>query len=385
MEDHKPEWYAQARKGPFGNDKFTTHHADNVMRQIQGDQQRRKSHSGKRLRVQMLTAVSFILLLGVFFLSGRPFGHEPNEARQGAGSSQFTEAELQQTAEQAMQDILGKSHSLDHKEWLVNQQQIFFSYQIGEESAYIWINYETGELVRAEMSAILTTAELDAELLTQAEEVKAKLGFAGDPDFEVLRYAEYDAAQDSVTQIANNFKAGKWRIGFVNGEFDYASATLEASAVPVDARQAGDTALKLLRGSGDTELKLAFRAIGEDGDTLTLNYGSEALVTLDTATNKVQQVSDINLKQSEQSDAGDLTFLDRKLSNVDGDPLREKAALLLDKIFGIVNVDEYSFVKKGEEPGNLTFHKLGNPEITVYYDSDLTIWKMELDSAANKL
>lgn len=384
MEDHKPEWYTQAQKGPFGNEKFTTDHADNVMRRIQGDQQRMRSQSGKRLRVRMLAAASFVILLGlgIFVFSGRPSGEVTNEPAQAAVSTQFTEAELQQTAEQAVQDFLGKSYSFDHREWLNKQKQIFFSYKKGENSADIWINYETGELAQAKMSAVLSADKIGSEMQSRAEELKAKLGYADDSAYDVFRYVEYDAGKATALQIQNNFRAEKWRIGFVNGEFEYASATIEVSAVTEEARNASEKALLLLGGNGDAELTLAFRAIGEGEDTLTLHYGSEAAVTIDTATQKIQQVYDQKLDKREKADAEALAIMDRKLSMIDGDPLREKVAPILSNIFGIANLYEYSLIKRGQESGNVTFYKLGNSHITVYYDIDLTIWKVKLDDSS---
>ncbi|WP_339188376.1 hypothetical protein MKY54_25685 [Paenibacillus sp. FSL P2-0121] len=386
MEDHKPEWYAQARKGPFGNEMFTMRHADNVIRRIQEDQQGAKSYSGKRLPVQLLAVASFIVLLGlgVFFLNGRFLGNESSNPAQTEVSSHFTEAELQRNADQVMQSLLGKTYPLDHREWLKEQQQIFYSYQKGEDSAYIWINYETGELVQTKMSRILTAAEIDAEMNTRAEEIKGKLGYANDSAYEVLRYAEYDVTQHSGVKIENNFRAEKWRIGFVNGEFDYASATLEASAVSEEMRQAGEQALKVLRGNGGEELSLVFRAMDKDQDTLTLQYGSKVSVTFDTVTRRIEQISDTNPRASDKTDPKQLTVLDRELSLIDGDRLREKAAPLLTKIFSVADVSEYSLLKRDQEPGNLTFHKLGSPEITVYYDSDLTIWKVKEDLPASQ-
>jgi len=387
MEDHKPEWYAQARKGPFGNEKFTMRHADNVIRRIQEDQQGAKSYSGKRLPVQLLAVASFIVLLGlgVFFLNGRFLGNDSSNPAQTEVSSHFTEAELQRNADQVMQSLLGKTYPLDHREWLKEQQQIFYSYQKGEDSAYIWINYETGELVQTKMSRILTAAEIDAEMNTRAEEIKGKLGYANDLAYEVLRYVEYDVTQHSGVKIENNFRAEKWRIGFVNGEFDYASATLEASTVSEEMRQAGEEALKVLRGNGgDEELSLVFRAMDKDQDTLTLQYGSKVSVTFDTVTRRIEQISDTNPRASDKTDPKQLTVLDRELSLIDGDRLREKAAPLLTKIFSVADVGEYSLLKRDQEPGNLTFHKLGSPEITVYYDSDLTIWKVKEDLPASQ-
>ncbi|WP_143766602.1 hypothetical protein NST68_25090 [Paenibacillus sp. FSL E2-0230] len=386
MEDHKPEWYAQARKGPFGNEKFTMRHADNVIRRIQEDQQGAKSYSGKRLPVQLLAVASFIVLLGlgVFFLNGRFLGNESSNPAQTEVSSHFTEAELQRNADQVMQSLLGKTYPLDHREWLKEQQQIFYSYQKGEDSAYIWINYETGELVQTKMSRILTAAEIDAEMNTRAEEIKGKLGYANDSAYEVLRYVEYDVTQHSGVKIENNFRAEKWRIGFVNGEFDYASATLEASTVSEEMRQAGEQALKVLRGNGGEELSLVFRAMDKDQDTLTLQYGSKVSVTFDTVTRRIEQISDTNPRASDKTDPKQLTVLDRELSLIDGDRLREKAAPLLTKIFSVADVSEYSLLKRDQEPGNLTFHKLGSPEITVYYDSDLTIWKVKEDLPASQ-
>ncbi|WP_162636836.1 hypothetical protein [Paenibacillus odorifer] len=387
MEDHKPEWYAKARKGPFGNKKFTMRHADNVIRRIQEDQQRAESYSGKRLPVQLLAVASFIVLLGlgVFFLNGRFLGNESSNPAQTEVSSHFTEAELQRNADQVMQSLLGKTYPLDHREWLKEQQQIFYSYQKDEDSAYIWIDYETGELVQTKMSAMLTTAEIDAEMKTRAEEIKGKLGYANDSAYDVLRYVEYDAKQHSGVKIENNFRAEKWRIGFVNGEFDYASATLEASAVSEETRQAGEEALKILRGTGgDEELSLVFRAMDKDQDTFTLQYGSKVSVTFDTVTRRIEQISDTNPRASDKTDPKQLTVLDRELSLIDGDRLREKAAPLLTKIFSVADVGEYSLLKRDQEPGNLTFHKLGSPEITVYYDSDLTIWKVKEDLPASQ-
>lgn len=383
MEDHKPEWYAQAQKGPFGNEKFTTRHVDNVMRRIQGDQQQMRSRSASRLHVRMLACASFIILigLGIFMFSGWPFGEGTNQPTQATVSSQFTETELQQTAEQTVQDLLGKSYSFDHKEWLEKQKQIFFSYQKGENSADIWINYETGELVEAKMSAVLSADEISSEMKSRTEELKAKIGYANDSAYDVFRYVEYDAGKDPAPQIQNNFRAEKWRIGFVNDEFNYASATFEASAVPEAARQIGDEALMLLSGGEDDELTLAFRAMGEGEDTLTLHYGSEATVTLGSATRKIQQVSDKKLVEIDKSDAGALTVLDRKLSNIDGDELREKARPILKELFGVNDVEEYRLIKRDREPGNLTFYRSGNPLITVYYDTHLTIWKVAKDLA----
>lgn len=118
-------------KRTFGNEKFTMRHADNVIRRIQEDQQGAKSYSGKRLPVQLLAVASFIVLLGlgVFFLNGRFLGNESSNPAQTEVSSHFTEAELQRNADQVMQSLLGKTYPLDHREWLKEQQQIFYSYQ----------------------------------------------------------------------------------------------------------------------------------------------------------------------------------------------------------------------------------------------------------------
>lgn len=238
--------------------------------------------------------------------------------------------------------------------------------------------------MQTKMSRILTAAEIDAEMNTRAEEIKGKLGYANDSAYEVLRYVEYDVTQHSGVKIENNFRAEKWRIGFVNGEFDYASATLEASAVSEEMRQAGEQALKVLRGNGGEELSLVFRAMDKDQDTLTLQYGSKVSVTFDNVTRRIEQISDTNPRASDKTDPKQLTVLDRELSLIDGDRLREKAAPLLTKIFSVADVSEYSLLKRDQEPGNLTFHKLGSPEITVYYDSDLTIWKVKEDLPASQ-
>lgn len=388
MKEHRPKWYDEARKKSFGNERFTMRHADNVIRRIQEEEQRAKHHTRKRMSIKMLVAASFMVLLGVgvLFLNGRFPGDPLNSPVQTEVSTHFTDAELRRNAEQAMQSLLGKSYSLDQQVWLEEKRQIFYSYHTGENSAYIWINYDTGELEQAKMSAILTASEIDGEMKTSAEEIMAKLGYPNDSAYNVLRYAEYDVTQDSAVKIENNFRAEKWRIGFVNGEFDYASATLEAAAVAEDIRQAGDEALKLLGDGGDRgdELSLAFRSFGNDYDTLTLHYGSEVSVTLHTATTRIKQISDTNLRASDKTDAKALTRLDRELSIIDGDPLREKAGPLLANIFGITDVSEYTLLKRDQEPGNLTFSKPGSPEITIYYDSDLTIWKVIEASPANQ-
>lgn len=388
MEEHRPKWYDEARKKSFGNERFTMRHADHVIRRIQEEEIRAK-HRTRRISIKMLAAASFMVLLGVgiLFLNGRFPGDSLNSPVQTEVSTHFTEAELRRNAVQAMQSLLGKSYPLDQQVWLEEKRQMFYSYHTGENSAYIWINYDTGELEQAKMSAILTASEIDGEMKTSAEEIMAKLGYPKDSTYNVLRYVEYDATQPSDVKIENNFRAEKWFIGFVNDEFDYASATIEAAAVAEDIRQTGDEALKLLRGDGGDrgdELSLAFRSFGNDYDTLTLHYGSEVSVTLHTATKRIKQISDMKLRASDKTDAKALTRVDQELSIGDGDPLREKAGPLLAKLFGITDLSEYTLLKKDQEPGNLTFSKPGSPEITIYYDSDLTIWKVIEASPASQ-
>lgn len=380
MEEHRPEWYNEARKKSFGNERFTMRHADRVIRRIQEEEKRAK-HRTRRISIKVLAVASFMVLLGVgvLFLNGRFPGNPLNSPVQTEVSTHFTQAELQRNAVQTMQSLLGKSYPLDQQVRLEEKRQMFYSYHTGENSAYIWINYDTGELEQAKMSAILTASEIDEEMKARAEEIMAQLGYPKDSTYNVLRYVEYDATQPSDVKIENNFRAEKWFIGFVNDQFDYASATLEATAVAEDVRQVGDEALKLLRGDGGDrgdELSLAFRSFGNDYDTLTLHYGSEVSVTLHTATKRIKQISDMKLRASDKTDAKALTRLDRELSIIDGDPLREKAGPLLANIYGITDLKEYNLLKKDQEPGNLTFSKPGSPEITIYYDSDLTIWKV---------
>jgi hypothetical protein len=184
MEEHgqEPQWYDQARKGPFQQKKFNQTDADSVIRQLQGDgpARNKETPAGWRrtaIRARVLSAAIVLLLLGAGALylgggfPGRAGSFNPSEAASAvmynppaAGTADLTDAGLKQTAEQLMEEQLGRQYPFVSLERLKEPEagiaEVLF--QEGDYSARVWINTGTGEVIRTVMDAFYSVKEIES-------------------------------------------------------------------------------------------------------------------------------------------------------------------------------------------------------------------------------
>lgn len=69
MDEREPQWYEQARKGPFQETRFTDSSADQVMRRLRAGAEPARPRTRWKLRLGIMAAAILLLLAGATALN----------------------------------------------------------------------------------------------------------------------------------------------------------------------------------------------------------------------------------------------------------------------------------------------------------------------------
>ncbi|QSF44224.1 hypothetical protein [Paenibacillus tianjinensis] len=397
MEEHEPQWYEQARKGPFQEPKFTDSSAEKVIRRVQQGRPG-QARAGYRFR-GLLAAAAVVLVLagaGALYLNSIPAkeGNSAGITLPVESDPVLTDEALKKIAEQLMREQLGKTLPFEKLLRQENTGQANLVYRENEQSesfAFFQISMETGEVTLFSMSASYGPEEIGSKLIDEARQKLRELGYTRDFQATGLtRYAVYGRTADKTVEIQNVVHAEDADINFTNGVYIRANFAVDQNEVSQELKQAGVQAIRLLRSGGEEALTKILRSTIEGaGDEITLIYGPAAgsprSVTLDYATHAVLDVSDYSLNVIPSVDPKRQAEFDQQLLEMDNAELQSAAAAIADKLYGI-RLEDYMLDKNGPRPGVITFESSwGAPAIEASYNLDGVMYSFRVKRESNTL
>ncbi|CAH1211856.1 hypothetical protein PAECIP111892_03647 [Paenibacillus auburnensis] len=397
MEEHEPQWYEQARKGPFQEPKFTDSSAEKVIRRVQQGRPG-QAKAGYRFR-GLLAAAAVVLVLagaGALYLNSMPAkeGTSAGITRPAEDNPVLTDEALKKNAEQLMQKQLGKKLPFEKMVREGNKDYVQLVYRESEQSdsyAFFQISKETGEVTMYSMCASYGPGEIGSKLIDDARQKLQELGYKREFQATGLtRYAVYGRTANKTVEIQNVVHAEDADINFTNGAYVRAGFDMDQNEVSEELKEAGLQAIRLLRSGGEEALTKVLRfTIEGAGDEITLIYGTAAgspiSVTLDYATNAVLDASDYSLNVIPSTDPEKLAEYDRQLLEMDNAKLQSAAAAIADKLYGI-RLEDYMLDKNGPRPGVITFESRGEaPAIEASYNLDGVMYSFSVKRESNTL
>jgi hypothetical protein len=397
MEEHEPQWYEQARKGPFQEPKFTDASAEKVIWRVK-QAGPGKVRTGYNLRAWLATAAVVLVLAGAgaLYLNSMPAkeGSSAGITLPVESNPVLTDEALKKTAEQLLLKQLGKTLPFEKLLREGNKDYVQLVYRENEQSdsfAFFQISKETGEVSMYSMCASYGSEEIGSKLLDEARQKLQELGYTRDFQATGLtRYAVYGRTADQTVEIQNIVHAEDADINFTNGVYVRANFDVDQNDVSAELKQAGLKALRLISSGGEETLTKIIRfTIEGAGDEIMLIYGDrpaeDTFVTLDYATHAVLDASDYSLNVIPSADPERQAEFDQQLLNMDNAKLQSAAAAIADKLYGI-RLEDYMLDKNGPRPGVITFESRGDaPAIEASYNLDGIMYSFSMKRERNTL
>ncbi|WP_054942844.1 hypothetical protein [Paenibacillus ihuae] len=397
MEEHEPQWYEQARKGPFQEPKFTDSSAERVIRRVQQGRPG-EVRAGFRFR-GLLAAAAVVLVLagaGALYLNSIPAkeGNSAGITLPVESNPVLTDEALKKNAEQLMLKQLGKRLPFEKLLREGNKDYVQLVYRESEQSdsfAFFQISKETGEVTMYSMCASYGPGEIGSKLIAEARKKLQELGYKREFQATGLtRYADYGNTADKTVEVKNVVHAEDADINFTNGVYVRAGFNVDQSDVSEELKEAGLKALRLIRSGGDEDLSKIIRYTGEGmyGE-ITLIYGPDvsksSIVTLDYATHAVLDITVQSLIIAKSEDPKKLAKQDRQLLEMDNAKLQSAAAAIADELFDI-RLEDYMLDKYESQPGVITFESRGDaPSIRASYNLDGVMYSLNMARDINTL
>lgn len=398
MDEREPQWYEQARKGPFQEARFTDSSAEQVMRRLRTESEPARPRSRRMPRLAVMAAVILLLLAGAatLYLKLGPSGAEtpagvtvPVEDK-----AELTDEALKKIAEQLILKQLGRKipfEKLEHEQRTGRVQLVYSEYS--KAYAMLRLNAETGEADAYTMNAAFGAEAIDSKLIRDAREKLQELGYTG--EFSVTgstRYVDYGRSPDHSVQVQNVITAADAAINLTNGAYERAYFEMDQNEVSEELKQAGLEALGMLRSSSlEDQLTRVIRTTAEGaGDEISLYYGDsrsgDTFVTFDYATSAVLDVADYALNLADLGDSRTDEERDELLLSKDNAILQSTAAVIADRLYGVKLKEDYTLVKNEPRPGVITFEShSGGPTIEAAYNMDGVMYSFSIKRASNTL
>ncbi|NOU80710.1 hypothetical protein GC101_17745 [Paenibacillus sp. LMG 31459] len=396
--EQEPQWYEQARKGPFPEMKFTEEAAGKVARQIgmDGSSLNQVLPSGRRrraIRLRILSAAIILLLFGAGAVywgsgwSGQPGGFNPLQVSSAgiidppvAGQADLTDEGLRATAEQVMLEQLGKKLPFVSLEPLVEEGETLEEFKDGDSFAKIWFETETGKVVRTYMDTFFSPEQIDSKFIDEAMDQLRKAGYKGEFTVTALHHSVHYGtnADEQGIQTDDSLIAEEGQIDYENGVYRSSTFKMGENEVSAEVKQEGLKAIKLLREKGTDHLYSIKRTVAQKWDVLVLTYGESergaTTVMMDYATQDIIQVEDMALYDENSFTSADPNT---NLLNMDKAKLQLAAAAIADEMFGI-RLEDYTFVKEMSGIGSIAFKSPdGATIITGSYNLDGTFYMIQ--------
>lgn len=394
MEERKPGWYDQARRGPRKQNGFTGEQAQQVMRRIhtasegdvsswrQADSGRGSSGRLRRRRMGVIAAALIVILFvagaGLLKLRDRGAGVQGNAGPSPTAvvQSAVTEEKMKQTAEQEMLAQIGKKLPFKKLEQAGYGGMIRLDYQEAEDYASFWISGETGELTIFSIDAALPAQKAaESSLVGAARNLLKEFGYHGDFSLENMRrFAGYGRTSDRKVQVQDVVTAKDAQVTFVNSAFEQAGFEVGTAEIKPELLQRGQAALERIGGAAGKHLLGAAKNVTNSRSQLRLNYGETeytlASVTFDDASGELIAVSDAS-QGVKADDPAKRAEQDKALLKMDPAKLQSAAAEIADDLFG-VSLKDYILVKNEPTPGIISFERSNEdaPDIQAAYNLD---------------
>lgn len=368
MEEREPQWYEQARRGPFESAKFTDAHADEVMRRVKEGKPHRKRRGVKfRARIAAVAGIFLLVGAGALYLGAGPFGEGNTFGlfHRNEDTADLTESGMKRTAEKLMQERLGKKLPYEGiKPEPGAADQVCLTFREGEYYALIWVSKETGKVTMYSMEASYGPGEIEDDIVGKAKDKLQELGYKGEfKPYEQIRTVNFGRIPKLAEQISENLFSDEARILYVNGEYYGADFEVSLNEVDAELKQTGLHALSNLRSGVTDRLSKAVRHLGKEmEEEITLFYGPylyvSPYVTMVSAARTVLAVEDHSLATPDPGSPEERSRQDKLLLEMDETQLQNAAAAAADPIFGI-RLKEYTLVKQQQNPGTVTFESGG--------------------------
>ncbi|WP_379159320.1 hypothetical protein [Paenibacillus sp. sgz5001063] len=382
MKEREPEWYEDARKGPFRESRFTDTAADNVIMRVRSGALVPERVSNK-LRLSFIAAAILLLLAGTgAFLQQKGILGEGRQAGlfyQEVKTPDLTDAGLRKTAERLMQEQLGKKLPFVTLERIdkINEARLIFGDMTSPST--FRINTQTGEVMDWNMNALYSLEEIDPKLISDATGKLRDSGYKGEFTVTGLKRNVVLWQEADAVQIHEVLLGKEGQIDYANGIYAGATFNMDAGEMGDEVIQKADQALMLLRGEGEDHLYQITRSLGADWDVITLIYGQDengpSTVMMDYATHQILQVEDDTLYSEGSYDSGIRGEQDTNLLAMDNTKLQRSAAAIADKLFGI-RLEDYTIVHK--TIGNITFESPGGKfRINASFNYDGVFYSMD--------
>lgn len=375
--DNKPNWYERAETGPFQKRGFTAAHAENVIRTIREGQLRsaRKRRGTRYTKTAAAVCIALTIAgLGWGAAEGLLSGYRGMDNVSSTAAGVVNDANMRNTADKAMRDMVGISLPLENTEHLSTKKLMRYSYRKGYNTAYIWISTETGAMVRAQVNSSLKPGEVDEKLSDGARVAMASLGYNGNFAYSASRYVNYDAAKDKTVAIRTTFRAADARVELLNGNIVMMSFETDIGTIDPAMVEAGIKDLKIMNKNRENpSLTGAYRMVKGTSDLLTLRFSGGASVTMDSLVRVVYGVSDRTLFDG-KSDSLSAAERDKRLLAVSEQKLRSAAEALTSAYSIHLSLADYQLKKSTETPGTAIFTKPGGPDMSISYSTLGAIW-----------
>lgn len=354
--EQEPQWYEQARKGPFPEMKFTEEAAGKVARQIgmDGSSLNQVLPSGRRrrvIRLRILSAAVILLLFGAGAVywgsgwSGQHGGFNPLQVSSAgiidppvASQADLTDEGFRETAEQVMQEQLGKKLPFVSLEPLVEEGETLAEFIDGDSFAKIWFETETGKVVRTYMDTFFAPEEIDSKFIDKAMDQLRKAGYKGEFTVTALHHSVHYGtnADEQGIQTDDSLIAEEGQIDYENGVYRSSTFKMGENEVSAEVKQEGLKAIKLLREKGTDHLYSIKRTVAQKWDVLVLTYGESergaTTVMMDYATQDILHVFDVSLYDEKSFSSADPNT---NLLDMDKAKFQRSAAAIADEMFGI--------------------------------------------------
>lgn len=396
MDEREPQWYEQARKGPFQEARFTGSSADQVMRRLRAESEPALPRTRWKLKLGIMAAAILLLLAGARALD---LDNGPLAGKNTAGvtapaeeQTRLSDDALIKIAEQLIREQLGRDIPFEKLEYMRNTKYVQLVYNdYSKAYATVRVNAETGEADAYTINATLDPEATDSSLIDEAREKLLELGYKG--KFEVTgytRYIDYGRTADHSVQVQNVITAADAAIKYANGAFKAAYFDVELSEVSVEMKQTALQGLRLIRSTGEEkQLNRAILAIIEGmPEEITLIYGPKENITsavaFNYATGALLDIYNNSLSIIETTDLKYTKDEEEQLLKMDSAKLQSAAAAIADKLYGIRLEEDYRMDKNGSRPGVVTFEsRSGAPAIEASYNLDGVMYSFIIKRESN--
>lgn len=402
------DWEKEIRKEPFASSPFQDQHKQNVLRQVEwmktgekhvkdAPDHKQKQHTMKRNRrtarsrpwkVVVVTTVAAVAAAAILWngqvLESIVERVYPVSALQLSDdpSMNLLTSEMKQTVAMTMRDYLGKQLEVHYAKKGPITGWVYIEAGDVNKSDYakMWLDGKTGALVEADMRSEMSGNELEHRFLRQVPGLLK--GINSDPTLKPIsarRYVKMKQGQEKpvwfTTLFLENGK-GSGSIEWTRDEAVSVFGTVSSDTVSTDLITNASSTIEALSGEPAPALKSVTFTQNDKQleETTALYFGDRYLVrSVGGRYSNEYTVMDFQRGVPELETGEEYELYFEKLSNMDEKIIRQNAAPIIQKMFGI-DLDKYVFERDTNHIGMATFRleEMANM-IQVRYEEDARI------------